>query len=76
MASCEKCWRDANRDPYGNVADEYDRLLHERAARPCTPEQQAGDDATECPRCERRTMHQYAKVCTICGEQARRGKGR
>lgn len=37
MSVCEKCWRDA-----GGSMDRYVELLRERAAHPCTPEQQAG----------------------------------
>jgi hypothetical protein len=55
MASCEKCWVDAR----GNSAL-YHRLLSERD---CTPEEQAGPDATTCPECGQRTVHQYARVC-------------
>ena len=57
MASCEKCWRDSNGNP-----DEYHRLI---GSRYCTPEEQAGEDATICPKCNKRTVHQYAKVCMI-----------
>jgi len=62
MAACEKCWRDAGGNPY-----EYERLLVLRKGNACTPEEQAGDDATNCPTCKRRTVHQYAHVCTLCG---------
>lgn len=62
MASCEKCWADAGGDP-----DRYAELGRERAASPCTPEEQAGPDALWCYRCARRTLHQHARVCTACG---------
>jgi len=55
MPSCEKCWRDSGGDP-----QEYARLIQERS---CTPEQQAGADATECPVCHKMTIHQYAGRC-------------
>lgn len=55
MASCEKCWRDSGSNP-----KEYARLVETRN---CTPEEQAGDAATICPGCERRTVHQYSRVC-------------
>jgi hypothetical protein len=66
--SCEKCWHDAHTgDPYRSVADEYARLIEERRDNPCTPEEQAGEDAERCPKCERMTVHQHVHVCVICG---------
>lgn len=71
MASCEKCWRDSAvarlyradyEDPYGALIDQRDL-----AGMTCTPEEQAGPDATECPVCGLRTVHQYAKVCMTHG---------
>jgi hypothetical protein len=62
MASCEKCWRDSGGDPY-----KYERLIVQRNNNPCSPEDQAGESATECPICKRKTVHQYAKSCVICG---------
>lgn len=58
MSSCEKCWRDAGGDPH-----RYADLLARRAEEPCTPEEQAGPDATECPSCKRRVLHQYTGEC-------------
>lgn len=69
MAACEKCWGDAfDRSRYTNKdqAECYKELLAERKDDPCTPEEQAGDDAKLCPKCNRLTIHQYAKVCMIC----------
>jgi hypothetical protein len=65
MSSCEKCWSDAHRpDPYVSVAEEYERLIEERKGeRACTPEQQAGPDARECPTCHRKVLHQYTGEC-------------
>ncbi len=74
MASCEKCWRDAHLGPQFSVAEEYARLLKERKDNPCTPEQQAGQDATFCETCRRMTVHQYAHVCTVCGRDAKEEK--
>lgn len=69
MSSCEKCWRDAHR-PYADVAEEYRRLLSERAGdKACTPEQQAGEDATECEKCHRRTRHQFTRECMLCHDK-------
>ena len=63
MPSCEKCWSDAHRGPQFSVAEEYWRLMEERADNPCTPEEQAGPEATKCPKCNRMTLHQHCKEC-------------
>lgn len=57
MASCEKCWEDA-----GGNATRYSHLI---ATRRCTPEEQAGRRAMECPKCGRRTVHQIVNVCMV-----------
>jgi hypothetical protein len=67
MPTCEKCWSDAHGDPYVGVPERYRELLAERHANPCTPEEQAGPAATECPMCHRRTCHQHCGVCMACG---------
>jgi len=59
MASCEKCWEES-----GGDSDKYHRLLKSRI---CTPEESAGPNATQCPKCERRTLHQHVGVCMQCG---------
>jgi hypothetical protein len=64
MASCEKCWNDAQ-----GRAEDYQQLIEERRGNPCTPEEQAGEYATECKKCKRKTVHQYAKVCMACGNK-------
>ena len=68
MPSCEKCWNDAymrtHTDPTKSQTEHYQDLIKERE---CTPEQQAGRDATTCPACQRKTVHQYAKICMNCG---------
>ena len=75
MPSCEKCWADAHR-PFADrsVPEEYARLLETRdaAGHTCTPEQQAGPDATECPACHRMTAHQLCRVCMACGHDPAR----
>ena len=59
MPSCEKCWRDAHGE-----ADRYSELLMERKDFPCTPEQQAGgEDAGECEKCGRKTVHCVVGLC-------------
>lgn len=61
MTACEKCWSDAHGD-----ADRYRELVIKRYLSPCTPEEQAGPDATVCSGCGRKTVHQHAKVCMAC----------
>ena len=65
MPSCERCWRDSRAEAlYGSGEGAYERLLRERdLTGGCTPEQQAGPDASECPTCHRMTLHQYCGVC-------------
>jgi len=44
--ACEKCWKDASFVAYylgTSVADEYEKLLAERAGNPCTPAEQCGE---------------------------------
>jgi hypothetical protein len=60
-SSCEKCHLDA-----GDDVDEYRRLLQERRAYPCTPEEQAGKDATICGVCGRKALHQATDECMAC----------
>jgi hypothetical protein len=60
MSSCEKCWADSR------TGGDYMRLLKERESNPCTPEEQAGPDAGQCPVCKRMTMHQYTGEA-MCG---------
>lgn len=61
MSSCEKCYMDSL--VYGRP---YMELLESRKANPCTPEEQAGPDARECPKCKRKTLHQYTGE-PMCG---------
>lgn len=66
MSDCEKCWSDAHlRDPH-NVTAKYNELIDERRSNPCTPEQQAGPNAKECPACGRLTLHQNTNECMNC----------
>jgi hypothetical protein len=67
MSTCEKCWRDAHCGSQFSVSDEYARLLKERAEHPCTPEEQAGEDARRCPACHRIALHQHTGECMACG---------
>ena len=67
MSVCERCWREAQRACGGwDVADNYARLMAERSEAPCSPEDQAGPDARECPRCKRKTIHQHTGE-PMCG---------
>jgi hypothetical protein len=67
MSCCEKCWRDADRESYLRNEDHhaaYRRLLAEHE---CTPEEQAGEAATECSQCERVACDQWTGECMACG---------
>jgi len=74
MASCEKCWGDAytrtHTNPTKSQAEHYQDLINERKENPCTPEQQAGHDATICEKCGRKAVHQYVRICMNCGAKA------
>ena len=62
MPSCEKCWNDSR----GHHRDaSYTKLVKERdeTGHTCTPEQQAGEGADICPKCNRATVHIYCHVC-------------
>lgn len=63
MSSCEKCWTDAMA-----TNTPYDLLVTRRNddGRACTPEQQAGPNAMQCPSCERWTLHQHTGE-PMCG---------
>lgn len=72
MASCEKCWADANREAFllgGDGVDAYRRLVRERT---CSPEEQAGQDAGFCSRCSRWAVHQHVRICMACDGTAGR----
>jgi ribosomal protein L37E len=71
MATCEKCWRDSA-TIFDDHAERYLELLKQRDkdGRACTPEQQAGEYADVCRRCERRTLHQWTGQCMACGERS------
>ena len=66
--TCERCWKLA-----GGNATRYQQLLVKEH---CTPEQQAGDEAATCPHCQRQTVHQYCRVCVICGRSGEAQEGR
>lgn len=62
MTSCEKCWRDAGGDP-----EAYRELIELRSGDDaCTPEQQAGLAATQCPKCDRKAVHEVVGRCMAC----------
>lgn len=61
MSCCEKCYVDSMA-----TGRRYMDLLEERKANPCTPEEQAGPDAGECPKCHRKTLHQHTRE-PMCG---------
>jgi hypothetical protein len=58
MATCENCW---NRS--GGQENIYMHLIEKHKNSPCTPEEQAGEGADICPKCNRKSMHQYTKTC-------------
>lgn len=61
MSVCQKCWADARA-----LGLPYSFVLMQRRDTPCTPEEQAGPDARECPMCHRKTLHQYTGA-PMCG---------
>ena len=69
MSSCEKCWSDSAYDRMGwngESPSPYHELLKRRngiTEPECTPEQQAGEDATVCPTCGRKCLHQWTGEC-------------
>lgn len=62
MASCERCWADAQ--SFNDPAEAYDMLIKKRE---CTPEEQAGRGASQCPQCGRYAIHIHVSVCMACG---------
>ena len=54
MSSCEKCWSQSR------MYDNYSELVKSSN---CTPEEQAGPGASLCPKCQRKTIHQYTGEC-------------
>jgi hypothetical protein len=70
MATCEKCWKDAQDRAFNNqeknVPEHYHDLIGERYNSPCSAEEQAGDNASFCNRCERLTIHQHTHKCVLC----------
>lgn len=60
MPSCERCWANSR------VHDNYREVLEQNEGL-CTPEEQAGPEATECEYCNRRTRHQHCGICMNCG---------
>lgn len=61
MASCEKCWEDAQE--FGDPSGAYEMLIRRRM---CTPEEQAGRGAEQCPKCGRYAMHIHCHICMAC----------
>lgn len=76
MPSCEKCWRDSAIERMFNDENGYRKLIERRDAegKTCTPEEQAGPDATDCDKCQRRTRHQHCQVCMACGDDPARAR--
>lgn len=62
-AYCQKCLDDARPGSPEGLVLRYRRLISERFANPCSPEEQAGEHADRCPVCGRMTLHPYAGIC-------------
>jgi hypothetical protein len=78
MSACEKCWADAAPNRFDGGGPSYSDLIDSRdgVTEPlCTPEEQAGPDATECLECWRWTRHQYSRECMNPGHADRGTKG-
>lgn len=57
MPGCEKCWRAAQNRALGqgrSVAECYGEILEERAGKPCTDKEQAGEYWDEANQCDSR----------------------
>lgn len=70
MSACEKCWADSRYAEHFGGDDTYRTLVARRDGkyeRRCTPEEQSGSDATECPACKRKTVHQHTHMCQVPG---------
>lgn len=71
--TCERCWWHSSGAPAAFCSSqEYSEhvVLEHDEYGPCSPEAQAGgDDARECPRCNRMTVHLWSGVCRVgfCG---------
>jgi hypothetical protein len=79
MSSCEKCWSDSAMHRLFGDGPDYRELLARRngvTERECTPEEQAGEDAQDCPLCGRRSLHQFTRECMNpeCGQPAKKGE--
>jgi hypothetical protein len=68
MPSCEKCWGDAYTRSVMSGQEQADIYAELLLVRNCTPEEQAGDEATRCPTCKRMTIHAVTGECMACTE--------
>lgn len=68
MPSCEKCWNQAYLMAMDgrSQTEHYYELIKENN---CTPEEQAGEGAGLCPKCNRQAIHIYVRVCMACGHK-------
>jgi len=73
---CVRCMSDATAcawETSKDAWDVYDRLTKERIGeRACTPEQQAGPEASDCLACNRRAVHPVDGVCVACGVEQKK----
>jgi len=62
FGACMKCWKECGQDQ-----DKYDKMMAaKRTQGPvafCTPEEQAGPEAGQCPWCGHQTIHEKCGVC-------------
>lgn len=79
MSTCEKCWSDSAWHRLIGDGDSYQELVAKRnvtTEHKCTPEEQAGESAQDCPKCGRRCLHQWTGECmnTACGQPVKKGE--
>ncbi len=67
MATCERCWERARARAAETGEDQVEAYRELVSRSDCTPEQQAGREATRCPKCDTKTVHQHTKQCIACG---------
>ena len=67
MVSCERCWGVARGRAWLNNTEQSEEYRQLILVNDCTPEQQAGEEATVCPECKTKTVHQHTKRCIACG---------
>jgi len=68
--TCERCHQDSLAIAWERQADPEDIYEHLQTVRigelACTPEQQAGPEASDCLNCNRRAVHPADHTCRAC----------